>query len=330
MTARHRGASLLEAVIALAVLSFGVLGAAPWQTELAQSAAVAARRLQAVQLVEGELEALRASRPLDIGSDTREVSLDALHYRSERRLVADATAASLAWVHEAVTWRDGLSGLHTLAVATAASRAPAELSAVLVAPRDPAAGPRVLGRAPGVPVTALDRGDGRSVFTPPGSGAISFVFDNASGRIAARCGGVPSAACVSLDALPLSGWIRVSLATPPDALHPDDTPLPLALQMDLTLGRLVEPGCTMERRDGALAYHCAIATDGGAWSGRSDVLAPSHRVCRYAPSHPERYDHIDRPLMQQNFLVIRDGQACPVLPPSPALPDGLVTVEQGG
>jgi type II secretory pathway pseudopilin PulG len=326
MSSRHRGASLFEALVALAILCLGVLGVGPWQAEMAQGGDVAARRMQALQIAERDLEALRSRDPLDAAADPAQTSTDDPRYRSQRRVVPDATAGSLAWIHESVTWGDGLGGMHTLAVSTATNRAPAELSAVLVAPRDAAAGTRVFGRAPAVPVAARDRGDGRSVLPPAPGTAISFVFDNGSGRIAARCTGALTTECAALDALSVSGWIRVSLATPPDAVHPDDTPLPLSVALGLTQGRLAEPGCVIERRDGALAYHCVIETDGGTWSGRSDVLAQGYVVCRYAPSHPERYDHIDRPLMQQNFLVIRNGQSCPVVPPSPSLPDGMLTL----
>jgi hypothetical protein len=198
-------------------------------------------------------------------------------------------------------------------------------------------------------VAAGDRGDGQSVWWPTAGLPLAFVIDNATGRIVARCDLDPAApaGCTPLDALLLSGWVRVSLAASPDAAAPDDAPLALVVELRLTRGRLAAPGCATGRAGAALAYHCVIEPADGAWSGRSDIAlhggsigtaSGQYRVCRYvaAPgagtphernaAHPARYENVDRPLMQQNFLVIPGDAPCPVVPASPAHPDGIVTV----
>ena len=85
--------------------------------------------------------------------------------------------------------------------------------------------------------------------------------------------------------------------------------------------------------DRYLAYHCLVVPRAdGRWSGRS-TLVPSgstigtgtndRRVCRYAPDldgntgidtneeHPAAYANVERPLANQNFLVIKGNEACP-------------------
>lgn len=81
-----------------------------------------------------------------------------------------------------------------------------------------------------------------------------------------------------------------------------------------------------------VAYHCVVTPLLGRWSGRSTLvplgwsigLAPADRkVCRYSTDqdgsgavdnnaeHPDSYQHVDRPLMQQNFLLVPGDRPCP-------------------
>ncbi len=84
-----------------------------------------------------------------------------------------------------------------------------------------------------------------------------------------------------------------------------------------------------------VAYQCVVPVrgSGGRWSGRSHLVplgwtlgttAMDHQVCRYTTDldrsgaierneeHPAAYSGVDRTLQQQNFLVIRGDQTCPV------------------
>lgn len=81
-----------------------------------------------------------------------------------------------------------------------------------------------------------------------------------------------------------------------------------------------------------VAYHCVVTPLQGRWSGRSLLLpqgwsigsAPAdHKVCRYSTDqdgsgavdnnaeHPDSYLHVDRSLMQQNFLLVPGDRPCP-------------------
>jgi hypothetical protein len=91
-----------------------------------------------------------------------------------------------------------------------------------------------------------------------------------------------------------------------------------------------------ELNDRFVAYHCAVTPLQGHWSGRTTVVPQGwnvgtgthdFKVCRYSADHdgsgsidqnaehPNEYHHVDRALMQQNFLLVPGPLACPAAPP---------------
>lgn len=92
-----------------------------------------------------------------------------------------------------------------------------------------------------------------------------------------------------------------------------------------------------ELGDRFVAYHCAVTPLQGHWSGRTTIVPQGgwrvgtgvndFRVCRYSADHdgsgsidqnaehPDEYHHVDRALMQQNFLLLPGPLACPAAPP---------------
>jgi Tfp pilus assembly protein PilV len=225
--------------------------------------------------------------------------------------------------------------------------------ASLAVARRPDAVRGAAGRSPRIPVLAKDLGDGRSVLKPSVAGSLAFVFDNASGQIIARCNAIASAKttadllagdvanCDPANAFVLSGVVRFSLARPPDPARADDAPLPLAIALTLTGGTYpAAPECGADIQSFAsgerlVAYHCMVTPLNGRWSGSSSVVpqgwslgidALQYRVCRYSADqdgsgqidanveHPKDYSQVEGALMQQNFLVIRGDQACPLAP----------------
>ncbi len=82
-----------------------------------------------------------------------------------------------------------------------------------------------------------------------------------------------------------------------------------------------------------VAYHCVVTPLNGRWSGRSSLepqgwalgnAGNEYKVCRYSADqdgsgavdsnaeHPDSYSHVDATLLQQNFLVIKGDQLCPL------------------
>ena len=157
---RRRGVSLIEALIALAVLSFGMVGIARLQTRVQQSAEIAAQRSHALRLAQREMEHLRApaaaSAPVDEDPGAR--------YWLEQHLDGDARDG---W-HDAtvsVHWLDRGGEAQQVVLQSAMGDAPVALSGALALPRVVTDALPVQGRSPRVPLAARDRGDGRSV--PP-------------------------------------------------------------------------------------------------------------------------------------------------------------------
>jgi len=108
----------------------------------------------------------------------------------------------------------------------------------------------VLGRHAQVPVQAKDLGDGTSAFKPLASGAVAYVFSNASGLVTRKCVGLASAVvtaslstgilsgtgvtCSEISAYLVSGVVRTSLSDSPQAADPNDAaPGGLAMRVDL-------------------------------------------------------------------------------------------------
>jgi Tfp pilus assembly protein PilV len=100
-----------------------------------------------------------------------------------------------------------------------------------------------------------------------------------------------------------------------------------------------------ELDDRFVAYHCAVTPLQGSWSGRTAIVpqgwsigstAAEFKVCRYSADHdgsgavdqnaehPNEYHHVDRALMQQNFLLVPGHLACPNTSPVTSGPSAPV------
>jgi type II secretory pathway pseudopilin PulG len=239
----QRGTTLLEALIAFLVLSLGMLAAARVQTQLRTNADLTRERTAAVRLAQRDIEQLRASAYADIADATTVID-DAVRYTLERRIAAANHARSAAVT---VRWsgRDGTAQsvvLHTLI----AESDPAYAGALAIAPVAFGA-PGAYGRSARIPLPAKDLGDGRSALKPIEEGTLALVFDNASGRVLARCSGVAPAkwtrnltaadlnGCADTSGVLLAGSVRfAALGAPADPGAANDSPLPLAINVMLT------------------------------------------------------------------------------------------------
>jgi hypothetical protein len=370
---RQRGISLVEALIAFLVLSLGALAMSRLQNHLRFNADVARQRSEAVRLAQEDLEASRTFASLtDIESghsysDILDSSTDVApgadragntNFHVDRSIV-DAKGFRTASV--AVDWSDRNGhGQHVILHSVIAATPPA-LSGSLTLVAAAASIKPVLGRSPLIPLTAKDLGNGSSAFKPSEALTLAFVFDNASGRITSRCdhiaadlrtadlGSARLIDCTPMNGMLLSGVVRVSLAMPPEAAHPAEMSLPLAVGIAFTGPVKPEaPVCITDQSERAVAYHCVIAPASGHWSGRSALVprgwtlgltAADKKVCRYSADndgsgaidsnaeHPDDYKDVDRSLMQQNFLIIRGDQPCPVAAKGEAVFADISTVQ---
>lgn len=263
-----------------------------------------------------------------------------------QRNVSDAEGFRTANVTVGWTDRAGESQQVTLQSVIAAM--PPALSGALAVHGDVQPLKPVHGRSARIPVGATRLGDGTSAWKPVSSGSTVLVFDDVSGLVTESCfaGGVSTPAltrasltsCTDLrGGLLLGGIVRRSTAARAEAAHANDPPL--ALGVDLTMHGGTYPAAPIcfsearaEHNDRFVAYHCIVTPLLGRWSGRSTLVpqgwslgtgAADHKVCRYSADqdgsgavdhnaeHPDSYLNVDRPLMQQNFLVIPGDRPCP-------------------
>jgi hypothetical protein len=327
------------------------------QSHLRLDADIARQRSEAVRLAQQDIETLRSFAALaasanrrsyaGITSDMEPIDLTNTHYVLTRRI---AESAAHKTVSVAVAWTDRSGKPQSVALESMiAGSDPLHAASLGVVQRAHAV-KAVLGRSPNVPLAAKDLGDGRSVLKPVATGTVAFVFDNLTGRIIGRCSAVSPTTtrnltaaditgCDTVDALLLSGVVRFSAASPPDAAVANDVPLALSMAVALTGGTYpTPPQCGAEAQTLAsgerfVAYHCMITPLAGRWSGRSSVVpqgwalgstASQFKVCRYSADqdgsgsvdinaeHPRDYTEVQSALTQQNFLVVRGDQSCPL------------------
>jgi hypothetical protein len=327
---RQHGTTLFEALVAVLVLAVGMLTVARVQTHLRAGSDLARERSEAVRLAQEDIESLRGFAVLaasageraydDIadGSHSADSSAGRTSYLVTRRIgSAGAPHAKAATV--AVSWLDRHGNPQQLALDSIIAGSDPAYGGALGLARGARVG-APFGRSVQIPVAAMDLGDGRSAFKPVSHGTVALVFDNVTGLLAALCTGVADTtatrdltaadlgSCEVRSGVLLSGSVRFSSASPPDASQPNDPSLPLAVSLTLTGGTYprpptceVEPMKTVrysangslrievvpvaataaarglagwaDTGERHLAYHCVVAPlASGRWSGRTALL----------------------------------------------------------
>jgi Tfp pilus assembly protein PilV len=329
---RLRGAALIEALLAFLVLALGFVGMAKLQGQLRLNADIARQRSEALRLAQEDMESLRGFVTIAAGPsgpsyaeivpasatiDTASGFQTNTHFQLERSV---SGAAGFRTAMVTVDWTDRAGQAQQVMLQSVIAATPPALSGALSAHTSGQPFKTVRGRSAFVPPYAKDLGNGSSAFKPAFAGTIAFVIDNDSGAVTALCTDVAAsvqtqdlgtsdlAHCSPLDGLLLSGLVRVSLASPPDAAQAHDAPLPLEITLALSGGTYpAAPTCISEAQklvaiptagggsrheavplaatpasvgaaswtelnDRFVAYHCAVTPLHGAWSGRSAVV----------------------------------------------------------
>lgn len=242
---RQRGFSLMEALIALAVIGFGFLAVARFQMSVFENGDFARQRSEATRLARDRIEQIRgfeqiasasgklayndyaatAAYPATTASQTlpapqQEQIESAYATYTSRWWIAPDAGGNFTMLTVEVSWpnRQGQSESVTLQSVLAKAE-PKESLGI----RFPPAGSPVkkpLDRNLNVPVPAVSLSGGKSGFTPPGASGFYYVFDNASGTVTNVCAGnLPSAGsegCTdnSTNALVISGYVNFRMGQP--------------------------------------------------------------------------------------------------------------------
>ncbi|WP_119354744.1 type IV pilus modification PilV family protein [Azohydromonas sediminis] len=313
---RQLGISLVEALVALAVMAFGLVAYVGVQSALRANGDIARQRAEATRIAQEAIESWRAFTAMHADPDHPEfVTYDSVAtqpsdtveglnatYTVARFVLDDAPLNAKTLVVE-VDWRDRNDEPQRVRLATAIAAVPPELAGTLSVRGAGNPGRLPAGRHPAIPLDAVPIEGGRSrlQFEQPDGGTVALVFNDLTGAITTVCS--PASVCTAVDALLLAGHVRyATTTTAPTAADAEAPPSPVDPLVGVTLQRTAPSArtvtCFVQRRTTDLRYLCAVpvATEGdGAlrWSGRSqltglplavdrdDASAAHYRVCRY-------------------------------------------------
>lgn len=330
---RQAGVTLVEALVAMLIMAFGMLALVGLQGNMRRSADFAKQRSEAVRLAQQELEKLRAFSILERDNSTpaQTLSYDQLVDTSRddagdtvrntvytlTRDVSEVSNGASRLIQVTISWVDRAGATQQLSLSSLLARADPKLGAALAIAPEGSPTRRPKDRSVVIPTDAKDLGDGRSVFKPPASGGVAWVFDNLSGKITSLCSGLSadlqSSAISSADvaancnntitAYLLSGTVRFSTGSTPDPITPVSPALPLDMGLDILHPERHPspayqcfddaPASATNTQTGGVRYFCAVYPDSGtppAWSGTLrvsgiDVSNSGYKICRYSADY---------------------------------------------
>jgi hypothetical protein len=310
----QRGASLIEGLVALLVLSLSLVATLRLQTWLRQHSDLARERSEAVQQAQRALAGQRGFHDLAAFDQAPERTTEAVTATAAYRLQHQASIEhGLKTSQVTVQWQPRSGTEQRVQLASSVPRlAPVHSALLDVPPQDTLlAGQRVH------PTPATPFLQGRSLVRPSTTSPIAWVVDNATGDIQQQCHvsappqqrvltAADLADCTPLTARLLRGFIRFALSAAPDPLRANDTPLPLTVH---AAGQRCESEAIAADGERYVAYACALPHDTEpsftpqGWS--FGLSAADFRACRYpAAARAPR-----------NYLVVRGDIACPQADP---------------
>jgi Tfp pilus assembly protein PilV len=344
-----RGTSLVEAVVALAVMAFGMLAVVGIQSTLRLNADVAKQRSEAVRIAQDAMEDARAfaavEAPLvgqgayaDIASaaGVAVVGLTSNTSYALTRTVVERSDPQRKEISIRVGWTDRNDQPQVVELNSIVAAVDPRVALLLVARPNGIPPRRPNGRHPAVPPGAVSlQGTGKSAFVPPAQGTgLVWLLDDLSGVITSVCSFpgsdvsqlVPATQCISAPSYLIRGFIRFAPGLAPDAAAPGGTQIPVGMYA-IGIGAAFGDGeCFVDPVAdpplGYTGYYCRVPQSADAtWTGTTRLGPPLdldlHDTCRYITpavgnaGHPLVYVHLDRSLANQNFLVVDEGVACP-------------------
>jgi Tfp pilus assembly protein PilV len=251
---------MLEALVAMLVLAFGMLAIGSFQVTLSRNADIAKQRSEATRLAQRQIDMLRSfgqrgadGTPggtqltyvedvvtptpayYDVTGSTTNTSFRVTTTVTPTVITATPpTGDRYRWVHVQVAWADRTGTAQQVVLSTSISDGdPADLG-VLGVGRGRSSTLRPKNRNINIPYPAVTLSGGqRSAFIPP-PGNIIFAFDNTTGDVVQRCTGLSSltegidlaaagATCVDVNGYLLSGYVRFKTSgAAPNASNIDD------------------------------------------------------------------------------------------------------------
>ncbi|MCV2361196.1 hypothetical protein LNV08_19705 [Paucibacter sp. TC2R-5] len=365
------GVALIEAMVALLIMAVGMLALAGLHGKLRRGADLSKQRGEAIRLAQREMESLRTYSLL-AHPDPANPAAGVLAYTDIETQAPNTNAGdpnsnavfSLSrvvtpWAEDQsaqtavrirVDWLDRANSAQFVLIDSIISRADPGLSTALTLAPTALTVQGPAGREASIPVSAHDLGNGSSVFVPTRQDTVAWVFNNLSGVIIGKCTVAMGTLATGLSkedvaacsnntfGYLLSGFVRFSLATPPDSSAPGSpaqaldaglvpsTSTPSYECYDDSVEVIASAGTV-------ISYYCAVYPNNSlprVWSARlnlsglplADGDPNQRRVCRYSADydgngsisnteHPADYVNVSTALTRQNFLVIKASESCP-------------------
>ncbi|MFG6413371.1 prepilin-type N-terminal cleavage/methylation domain-containing protein [Roseateles sp. DC23W] len=266
---RQYGVTLIEALVALMVMSFGMVALMELMGNLRRSGDLGKQRSEAMRLAQAEMAKLRSFSLIKKpeGSAERDyvkdiISIDAPPVtpadsnatytvsRSVTTLDPDADEPRAKSIDVMVTWNDRSTRQNgdqqdapqTVVLSSIISRTdPAFAGALSIAP-PPGGGRQPAGRHPVIPAAAQDLGNKTSAYRPSSLGSVVWVFNNATGVVVGKCAIPAGTAVTALTPADvescknntvgylISGIVRFSYVTPPNPTLPEGLAIKLGLE----------------------------------------------------------------------------------------------------
>lgn len=328
------GFALIEALVTLMVVSFGMLAVAGFQITLSLNADVAKQRTEATRLAQQKLEQLRTfdtltaygTQMVSSTTGTQETITTNASFTRTWGITSATTPDTGRSVVVTVAWTDRAGNAQEVKLLSHVSATNPLLTGSLWFPLpDGTILRRPKDRSIDIPIPAISiDGTGKSYIPWSGTSGGFLVFSNISGDIVQKCSVTPSAAnlssCTPFDGYLLTGYISGSLIASVTQISLTSTQY-INGTPECSVGPAYDQNTATQIADYKY-YVCMIQpTDhdnnpstARVWSGRVDLagnLTTGNKVCRFSTdaattdnnNHPEVYSLVDRSLDNQNFYV---------------------------
>lgn len=339
---QQRGFTLVEAMVALVIVGFGMLVVVGMQMMLNRNAEVARERSEATRLAEEKLEGLRSFTSIataagqlawnDLASGTDAPATDYNIAYTRTWTLGGAATDSKRDAQVLVSWTDRGGAADSVQVNTVISKTdPADAGALGFPLPANTTLKRPKNRNLNIPIQAVDLGNGSSAYN---LAAFTVVFNNSSGYVVKRCTSAVNTAadlstsnCTDYPAYIVAGYVS-GTPTPVTGLNLAGlTPYLSHGSTDCVIGNATD------QNTGAIIanykyYLCVVqvASTGASWSGTVRLTGMStgtnYLVCRfqYPPAtgsstnalNVQPYVGVIESLDQQNYYVTTSS-SCPTV-----------------
>jgi Tfp pilus assembly protein PilV len=244
---KQAGVTLIEALVALVVISVGMLALAQVQIQLRINAELSRQRAEAVRIAQEDMENWRAFSRLattvgkvayaDIADRTRSVYTGQSNANTEfylAREVTEVTTPGYKIMKVTVDWTTRTGATESVVVDSLIGETDPTLAAQLAIPPSGTPIRNPLNRNVRIPAAAIDLGNNKSGITPPGAAGVFYVFSNTNAAVIERCNAsittaadydaaVQASQCNNLSGYLVSGFVNFDLRNNISATSPGST-----------------------------------------------------------------------------------------------------------